>query len=198
MYKEFALVVLCMALVFLLYWQLLKKNKKLFQKVFVIMVIGAISLNTWYNFSYIFPTYIYEGVPLGDAEENLFSYKKDSHFQWQIIFPVIQNRTVSISTDAIHYKRFFDTYAKSVDNLEISQDNLAKLVGQKDKFELQTPLTMIQLLDYAFFEWEDRSNIPQLYVTLEKLQGVNRVVALSDQENNLYIMSYEFYMDNIE
>lgn len=196
MFKEFGLILMGF---FILYW-ILKwvyyRNVTLFQKILIGLLLFSVVLSTGYNLRYIVPNFNYENVSLGDCKENLFTYKDDSEFQWQILFPVLKERKVYLDDTGTDYDQFFKLYSNEVEKITIDQAIVQKIEGEKEVFTTNIRMTLIDLLNYAFEPYDStryEDSYPFLRINIDSLKGENELVAIVDANRNIYLMSKSYY-----
>lgn len=192
MYKEFGIIFVIFLTVAVIMRSLYKKDNRRFRIVTVVGLAICILLNIGYNILTVFPDFVYEGVPIGDSRENLFVYKSDSQFEWQILNRVAENRTVLLDGNGGMYQRYFDIFAEKCAELEIAEPIRESVWQNKTDFDETAELSMIKQLTYAFPEWE-REELPVLYLNTEELSGCSTLVAIVDEQDNLYVMSEVYY-----
>lgn len=197
MFKEFAVIFVIFIVVLLIFHEIRCRNISMFQKVALASLICGILVNTFYNVTHVFPTFIYEGVPIGDSVENLFVYKKDSEFQWQILNTIVNGRKVLMDKKSSLYQRYFEIFADDYDYIEIEDSVQNSVCYTKEHFEDAIRLSMLEQLDYAFLSPIDKKET-LLYIETEHLKGCDTVVALTDSDNNLYIISQDYFNKILE
>lgn len=196
MFKEFALLGIFFLLVFLIFRRLHSKRRRLFKIILTGMAFFFILADIIYNIRYIFPEYIYEGIPIGDCYENLFAYKADSEFKWQILFPMLNGRTVYMDDSDDLYRNFFGLYAEETVSLSIQKERKEELFRNAEFSDQSVPLSMVELLNYAFEPYDSsryEERYPFLKIAREGLEGSKELVAVTDEKSNLYLMAKDYY-----
>lgn len=198
MFKEFGLIILIMGAAYVTLFRIRKRNSVYFLWILIGLVGLTTIINLVYNFKYIFPDYVYEGVPIGDSSENLFTYKKDSEFQWQILFPILKNREVYIDDRNDFYYTFMETYADKVIKIEIPETVRQSIAEEAEESWTDIMLSMLLQLDYIFPEYIylPKEGFPYLKINLNNLGDSTELAAYVDEKENLYLMSKE-YLDLI-
>lgn len=192
MFKEFAVIFIIFIIVAFIFRVIRCRNTNLFQRIALASLICGILVNTFYNVTHVFPTFVYEGVPIGDSVENLFVYKKDSEFQWQILNTIVNGRKVLMDKENSLYQRYFEIFADEYNYIDIEESVQNSICYAKEDFEDAITLSMLEQLDYAFLPPIEKKET-LLYIEMEHLKGCDSVVALTDSENNLYIISQDYY-----
>ena len=196
MFKEAFITVLCFISIYVILRILIKKNTLLAKRLIIGALALTLLLNICYNVYVFFPALVLDGVNyLGDAEGNLFLYNEESEFRDQLLFPVLQDRTVRIDESADRYALFFRTFAKSTETLSLTKDECALLISAQDTLSFSTPLKIINLMNYAFPSYAEISDIPMLYLDESNLSGENTLVAASDDNGNLYLFTQKTYWE---
>lgn len=196
MFKEFGLLGGSFLIILLVFRRMYGKNRHLFQIVLAGMLCITVIVNIIYNFKYVYPEFVYEGIAIGDSRENLFAYKDDSEFQWQILFPLLKGRTVYMDDSDLYYKQFLELYAEEV--IAVTVDKAEKDMVVDIVMDSAEPMTlsMVELLNYAFEPrdsslFEDR--YPSLRILETELKGSMELVAVIDNKSNLYILTKEYF-----
>lgn len=197
MFKEFAVIFFIFIIVAFIFRVIRCRNTNLFQRIALASLICGILVNTFYNVTHVFPTFVYEGVPIGDSVENLFVYKKDSEFQWQILNTIVNGRKVLMDKENSLYQRYFEIFADEYDYIDIEESVQNSICYAKEDFEDAITLSMLEQLDYAVLPPIEKKET-LLYIEIEHLKGCDSVVALTDSENNLYIISHDYYNKILE
>lgn len=193
MFKEFAGVILFfIILCFLLRGMLIRNKQKMFNKTVVGLLSISIIVCMIYNVIYVFPDFKYENVYLGDAERNLFVYKNDSQFPWTILFPILRNRSVYMDSSAKDYEKLFMIFADGYESMVCTVE-LHDILEKKSEDFTKIGMIYIDVLDYIFYDWP-YEEVPDLYINLESLKDTGQLVAYTDEDHNLYMMSLEYYV----
>lgn len=189
MFKEFGLIFILFICVVALLRQIVKKNRMLCYKVVAICIVLTSIVSIIYNFIYVFPTFVYEGVPIGDNRENLFVYKSDSHFKWQVLNTVARNRKVLLDNEGEFYRKYFEIFSEEVEALELSEEDRRLLLEEKQENQSLNiiTLTMVVQLTYAFPTWNGKI-LPTLYLNEEGLQGCDTIVVAVEENDGSYDM----------
>lgn len=196
MFKEFICVIFSFFLVSVMLKMVFKKkSQKAYETVVTILLVASVIISTVYNLLFVFPSYRYENVYLGDSEKNLFAYKDNSEFPWTILFPVLKNRSIYMDVQAKDYEKLFETFARSCESTGEAKE-FEKLIGNKTKDFKNIGTIYIEVLDYIFYEWE-YENKPNLYINLDSIRGTKELAACVDDSKNLYLMSLDYY-ENLE
>lgn len=196
MFKEFICVIFSFFLVSVMLKMVFKKkSQKAYETVVTILLVASVIISTVYNLLFVFPSYRYENVYLGDSEKNLFAYKDNSEFPWTILFPVLKNRSIYMDVQAKDYEKLFETFARSCESTGEAKE-FEKLIGNKTKDFKNIGTIDIEVLDYIFYEWE-YENKPNLYINLDSIRGTKELAACVDDSKNLYLMSLDYY-ENLE
>lgn len=195
MFKEFGIIFIGFIVAVILLHVMVKKNKSQCYKLVALFCILLILVNTIYNLKFVFPTFVYEGVPIGDSEENLFAYKNDGHFQWQILNTVSNNRKVFLDSEGEFYQEYFNIFSAEVELIEFPKEHKRLLEEQKEKSSHVTILTMVQQLSYAFPPWNG-DEFPLLYLNEEDLQGCDTLVVTVEERDGVWdmiVVSEKYY-----
>lgn len=196
MFKEAFITVLCFIGIYVILRILIRKNELLAKRLIVAGLTLTLFLNIGYNVHAFFPALVIDGINyLGDAEDNLFIYNEESEYRDQILFPVLQNRTVRIDESAACYALFFRTFAKSTETLSLTENECAMLISAQDMLSFSAPLKIINLMNYAFPSYTEISEIPMLYLDESNLSGEDTLVAVSDDNGNLYLFTQKAYLE---
>ncbi|MCM1538851.1 MAG: hypothetical protein NC254_10695, partial [bacterium] len=113
----------------------------------------------------------------------------------QILFPVLQNRTVLVDDSANFYILFFRTFAGSTDDFSLAPDERSVLISMCDTLSFSTSLRLINLMNYAFPGYQELTNIPTLYLDEAALSGEYTLIAVSDNHQNLYLFTQKTYRE---
>lgn len=189
MFKEFGLIFILFICVVALLRQIVKKDRMLCYKVVAICIVLTSIVSIIYNVRYVFPTFVYEGVPIGDNRENLFVYKSDSHFKWQVLNTVASNRKVLLDNEGEFYQKYFEIFSEEVEVLELSEEDRRLLLEEKQENQSLNiiTLTMVEQLTYAFPTWNGKI-LPTLYLNEEGLQGCDTIVVAVEENDGSYDM----------
>lgn len=196
MFKEAFITVLCFIGVYVVLRVLIKKNTLLAKRLIIGALALTLLLNIGYNVYAFFPALVLDGVNyLGDAEGNLFIYNEESEYRDQILFPVLQNRTVLVDGSADFYALFFRTFAGSTEDVTLPENERAVLISAQDTLSFSAPLKIINLMNYAFPSYAAISEIPMLYLDESNLSGEDTLIAASDDNGNLYLFTQKAYRE---
>ncbi len=196
MFKEAFITILCFAAVYVILRILLRKNELLAKRLILGGLLLTLLLNIGYNAHAFFPALVLDSVNyLGDAEENLFIYNEKSEFPEQILFPVLQNRTVLADGSVDFYALFFRTFAKETTELSLAENERALLVSSRDALSFSAPLKIISLMNYAFPGYRELEETPALYLDEAALSGEDTLIAVSDDNKNLYLFTEKTYRE---
>ena len=199
MFKE-AFVTIIFIVILTVLLGLLYHKKHLFFRVSVIALLSiGFICNTVYNLRHLFPDFVLdETVPLGDCRENLFLYKDDSEFPCEILFPILQNRTILLDTSCDFYDVFFKTFSEKVIPVDIPMEAEETVVANKDDFSFCKENNLIYLLDYAFPANDDTfiPMLPNVYINIDSLMGEDTLVAVIDIWMHIYLMSETYYYES--
>lgn len=198
MFKEFGLIFLVFIIIIVIFRRVLHRSSILFGKMCIGIIIGTTLVNILYNFRMVYPTFVYEGVPIGDSEKNLFVYKEDSQFRWHMLNTISSNRTVYLDNEGELYEQYFNIFSDGVKYASFSDEVRRSVIEQKRNFEDFGEMFMLIDLDFAFPTWEGGPR-PQLYINTEKMEGCDKLVAVADwgdKQGALYVMS-EYYFQSI-
>lgn len=199
MFKEFGVMFFILIITILLLRRLYGRHYKYYRYITAGMLVVAVALNAGYNLRQVYPVFLYEGVPIGDSEENLFVYKKDSQFQWHILNTISQNRSILLDEDGILFEHYFDLFAEEVDYIQIPEKT-KELIKEREEFLYQCDLGMVEQLDYAFPLWQGGEK-PRLYMHEDSLPGEQELVfmVIADKETmDVYLMSEKYYRNFAE
>lgn len=196
MFKEALITVLCFIGIYVILRILLRKNMLLAKRLIMGGLMLTLLFNIGYNVHAFFPAFVLDGINyLGDAEENLFIYNKESEFTDQILFPVLQNRTVLADESADFYELFFRTFAKTTEALSLTNGERDALICKRDALSFSGPLHIVNLMNYAFPGFQKLTELPILYLDEASLSGEDTLVAVSDDDGNLYLFTQKTYRE---
>lgn len=196
MFKEAFITVLCFIGIYVIFRILLSKNELLARR----LMAGALALTLLFNIGYnvyaFFPALVLDDINyLGDAKDNLFIYNEESEFPDQILFPTLQNRTVLVDGSAQFYALFLRTFARSAEELTLTEDERALLISTRDALSVSAPLKIVNLMNYAFPGYRELSEIPTLYLDESKLSEEDTLIAVADADGNLYLFTEVSYRE---
>ncbi|MBD5468106.1 MAG: hypothetical protein HDR21_08175 [Lachnospiraceae bacterium] len=196
MFKEAFITVLCFIGIYVIFRILIRKNELLAKRLIVAGLTLTLFLNIGYNVHAFFPPLMLDGINyLGDAKGNLFLYNKESEFRDQILFPVLQNRTVRVDESADFYSLFFRTFADGAEDVTLPEDERAALISAQDTLSFSAPFKVVNLMNYAFPAYIEISEIPYLYLDEAGLSGEAVLIAVSDDTGNLYLFTEKTYRE---
>lgn len=196
MFKEAFITVLCFIGIYVIFRILIRKNELLAKRLIVAGLALTLFLNIGYNVHAFFPALVLDGINyLGDAKDNLFIYNEESEFRDQILFPVLQNRTVRVDGSADFYSLFFRTFADSTEDVTLPEDERAALISAQDSLSFSAPFKLVNLMNYAFPTYIEISEIPHLYLDEAGLSGEAVLIAVSDDTGNLYLFTEKNYRE---
>lgn len=199
MFKEAFITVLCFIGIYVIFRILIRKNELLAKRLIVAGLTLTLFLNIGYNVHAFFPTLVLDGINyLGDAKENLFLYNEGSEFPEQILFPVLQNRTVLTDESADFYTLFFRTFAGSAQAFTLTENERSALISARNTLSLSAPLKLVTLMNYAFPGYQELPEIPTFYLDETKLSGEDTLIAVSDDNGNLYLFTEATYREVTE
>lgn len=199
MFKEALVTVLCFIAIYIIFRILLQKKERLAKQLLAGLLALTLLLNIGYNVHAFFPAFVLDGVNyLGDASGNLFIYNEGSEFPDQILFPVLQNRTVLIDESADFYALFFNTFAKKTTNVSLTADEHASLISARDQLSFSDRFRLVSLANYAFPKYAEISEIPMLYLDEDALSGADTLIAVADTGGNLYLFAQSTYQEVTE
>lgn len=204
MFKEAVLIV-----VLLFFFYLVIKKLSVRRPALIIGLTGGLLIlfcagNLIYNQLFTFPDYYMDtktGVyRYGTFRENLFAYNSEFRFQDEILFPILKNRTVLLDDSSDFYHKFFTMFSKDVQTVTLSVEERETLLSHKEDFDFSHEFTCIGTMNYvtedipeALVPTMDEKIYPWVYVNTSSLQGKEQLIALIDQEYNLYIMSVDYF-----
>lgn len=204
MFKEAVLIV-----VLLFFFYLVIKKLSVRRPGLIIGLTGGLLIlfcagNLIYNQLFTFPDYYMDtktGVyRYGTFRENLFAYNSEFRFQDEILFPILKNRTVLLDDSSDFYHKFFTMFSKDVQTVTLSVEERETLLSHKEDFDFSHEFTCIGTMNYvtedipeALVPTMDEKIYPWVYVNTSSLQGKEQLIALIDQEYNLYIMSVDYF-----
>ena len=204
MFKEAVLIV-----VLLFFFYLVIKKLSVRKPKWIIGLTGGLLIlfcagNLIYNQLFTFPDYYMDtktGVyRYGTFRENLFAYNSEFRFQDEILFPILKNRTVLLDDSSDFYHKFFTMFSKDVQTVTLSVEERETLLSHKEDFDFSHEFTCIGTMNYvtedipeALVPTMDEKIYPWVYVNTSSLQGKEQLIALIDQEYNLYIMSVDYF-----
>lgn len=194
MFKEALILVVAFFILYLILRLLLRKKPQAFRFAAILLLIGSIALNSYYNLKMFFPNFVLDGhVPLGDCSENLFLYKADSQYPCEIIFPVLQGRTVRIDDSCNYYDLFLQTFSEEASKITLSNADRQSVLSQAADFPEISTMYLINMMNYAFKENIPFEELPLLYIQTDALTGDDTLIAMIDQDYNLYLMSETYF-----
>lgn len=196
MFKEALITVLGFIGIYVVLRILLCKNMLLAKRLIMGGLMLTLLINIGYNAHAFFPAFVLDGINyLGDAEGNLFIYNKESEFSDQILFPVLQNRTVLADESADFYMLFLRTFAKKTEVLSLTNDERDALIFTRDTLSLSASLHIVNLMNYAFPGYQKLAELPTLYLDEASLSGEDTLIAVSDDDGNLYLFTQKTYRE---
>lgn len=196
MFKEAFVTMLCLIGIYVVFRILIRKNEPLAKKFITGGLLLTLILNIGYNGYAFFPRLVLDDKNyLGDAEENLFIYNAPSEFRDQIIFPVLQNRAVLVDESAGFYTLFLSTFSKNVTELSLAPVDRDSLISARDRLSFSTEFSMVNLANYAFPEYIEISEVPDLYLDEDSLSDEDTLIAVSDESGNLYLFTQSTYRE---
>ena len=196
MFKEAFLTVLCFIGIYVIFRILIRKNELLAKRLIVAGLTLTLFLNISYNVHAFFPALVLDGINyLGDARGNLFIYNEESEFRDQILFPVLQNRTVLVDGSADFYSLFFRTFAGLAEDVTLTENERAALISARDTLSFSAPFKIVSLMNYAFPVYIGISEIPYLYLDEAGLSGEAVLIAVSDDTGDLYLFTEKNYRE---
>lgn len=196
MFKEAFITVLCFIGIYVIFRILIRKNELLAKRLIVAGLTLTLFLNIGYNVYAFFPTLVLDGVNyLGDAKGNLFIYNEESEFRDQILFPVLQNRTVLVDGSADFYSLFFRTFAGSTEDVTLTENERAVLISARDTLSFSARFKIVNLMNYAFPAYIEFSEVPYLYLDEAGLSGEAVLIAVSDNTGDLYLFTEKNYRE---
>lgn len=196
MFKEAFITVLCFIGIYAIFRILIRQNELLAKRLILTGLMLTLFLNIGYNAHAFFPALVLDGINyLGDAKGNLFIYNEESEFRDQILFPVLQNRTVRVDESADFYSLFFRTFAGSMEDVALPENERAVLISAQDSLSFSAPLKVVNLMNYAFPAYIEISEIPYLYLDEAGLSGEAVLIAVSDDTGNLYLFTEKNYRE---
>lgn len=194
MFKEALIIFILFTILYFVLRRLLAKKPQYFRVTAISLLLLFTALNNFYNLRHLFPEFVLDGTtPLGDCRENLFLYKDDSEYSCQILFPILQNRTVLTDARSDFYDLFFRTFSGDTSSLNVTTLDAELVYEQSSRFAYQSVLHLVTMLDYAFPGNEALAENPLLFVHTDSLAGDDTLVAIVDEELNLYVMSASYY-----
>lgn len=198
MFKEAFVTIILFTILTIILALLLQKKKRIAKHIIVIFFAFCLTLNTIYNFRTLFPNFVLDSkTPLGDCEKNLFLYKSDSEFPCEILFPILQDRTVLIDDSFPFYDKFFQTFAKHTESIHVTDEEYATVFAAAQNFSFQATMSLIEMMDYVFPEndYYDLWYGPKIFLETRDLSTEDTLVAVVDEYWYLYIMSERHYYE---
>lgn len=195
MIKE-ALIVLFIFILFLIVGKIaIKKWFHIFFIFAVFCLVGLATLNIAFTIKNYLPEFILDDqIPLGDFSENLLLYKADSEYRSQILFPAINNRNVLCNKDITTYHKLLSTFSKSFDTISVSSQELNGIISNQQDFIEDPDFYLADLLDYVVDGNSiDVTALPSFYFNLNSFRSADTLVALTLENNDLYLMSLEYF-----
>lgn len=196
MFKEALITVLCFIGIYVVLRILIRRNELLAKRLIMGGLLLTLLMNIGYNARAFFPSFVLdETAYLGDAHENLLLYNEESAFRDQILFPVLTNRTVLLDESAEFYALFFRTFAGATEKFSLAENERDLLIRARETLSFSTLLKLANLMNYAFPEYVEISEVPRLYLDESKLTGADTLIAVSDDSGNLYLFTEETYRE---
>lgn len=198
MFKEFGLIFVIFIVIIFILQKIGRRNAVFFGRLCIGVILGTTVINVFYNLKTVYPTFIYEGVPIGDSEENLFVYKKDSHFPWHILNTISSNRVVYLDKEGDVYEQYFNIFSDGVERVEYSDEVKKRVLEYTEDFEDFGEMFMLIQLDFAFPQWDDGAR-PRLYINVNQLEENDRLVVVAywaEEQSAMYVMA-ESYLRSI-
>lgn len=199
MFKEFGVLFVVFIAAVILFRYLYRKQISYYRYITIGLLLIVILVNIFYNLNYVYPTFIYEGVAIGDSEQNLFVYKKDSQFRWHILNTISHKRSILLDEQGQLFEHYFTLFAEDVEYIQIP-DRIREMIGEQEEFQYQCDLSMVEQLDYAFPLWQEGEK-PKLYLNEQSLQGEKELVGIfiaGNESSELYIMSARYFKSLME
>lgn len=198
MFKEFGLIFVIFIVIIFILQKIERRNAVFFGRLCIGIILGTTVINVFYNLRTVYPTFNYEGVPIGDSEENLFVYKKDSQFQWHILNTISSNRVVYLDMEGDMYEQYFNIFSSGVERVEYSDEVKKRVLKYTEDFEDFGEMLMLIQLDFAFPQWDDGAR-PRLYINVNQLEENDRLVVVAywaEEQSAMYVMA-ESYLRSI-
>lgn len=204
MFKEAFLIVILLFLFYIIIKKLSARKPGRIIGLTVGLLVLFCAGNLIYNQLYTFPDFYMDtktGVyRYGTFRENLFAYNSEFRFQDEILFPILKNRTVLLDDSSGFYHKFFTMFSKDVQAVTLSGEERENLLSHKEDFDFSHEFTCIGTMNYvtdnipeALVPTMDEKIYPWVYINTSSLQGKEQLIALIDQDYNLYIMSVDYY-----
>lgn len=205
MFKEAVAGIFILAVFYLAYRLLWKKNRKAAAVIFALILFLSCAANMIYNAAVMFPDFYMDIVNgrfrYGTFSGNLFAYSDAFMFQDEIIFPVLRGRTVYLDADAGFYEKFISLYAENYERLPVSaQQKKAVCARGATDFDFSHEFSCMGIMDYvtddipqALAPAFEEEAYPMLYINTSSLDGQQQLAAVMDADYNLYLMSKDYY-----
>jgi len=194
MIKEF--IVIC--IIACLLWLVLRfafKNTVACQWGPALVIVALIIVNAVCNTVRFFPdtwlTTVGGDYKYGTYTGNMLSFSDDFMYQEEMLFPLLKNRTVYLDNRALYCKKFFETYSKQLEMVDIKDRGKMGPAYNYDyifDFEALDQMTYIwdenmpEVLKAQFEE----DKFPKVFLNMEEIAGVESVVVTMDENYNLY------------
>ncbi|MCI8946206.1 MAG: hypothetical protein HFI91_03990 [Lachnospiraceae bacterium] len=206
MFKEAFAGILALFLFFLIYRRLWKKRKATAAALLFCMLIFFSAANCIYNGLVMFPDFYMDTVNgpfrYGTFSGNLFAYSDEFMFQDEILFPILKNRHVSLDSQAGFYEKFVSLYAKTYEQIEITDETRKTVRSHREAFDFCHPFTCIGIMDYVTDEIPkalvpafEEEIYPMLYINTDSLKDQSNLVFVMNPDYSVYVMSEAFYRE---
>ncbi|MDE6421517.1 MAG: hypothetical protein K2K87_13495, partial [Lachnospiraceae bacterium] len=102
---------------------------------------------------------------------------------------------VFVDESAQFYALFLQTFAGSTKELSLTENELSLLVSSQHALSFFAPFRITDLMNYAFPVYREISSVPNLYLDEDHLTGEDTLIAVSDDDGNLYLFAQETYRE---
>jgi len=206
MFKEALVGVLALSFFYVAYRFLWRHRRRVAVMVFVAILVVFCAANVLYNGFVMFPDFYMDTVSgvfrYGTFSGNLFAYSDQFMFRDNILFPILENRAVSLDDTAGFYKKFFSLYAREYDEFDIPENARQEIASRQADFDFSYEFSCIGIMDYvkdeipqALIPSFDEEIYPLLHINTASLKGQERLIVLMEPDYTLYVMGEAYYKE---
>jgi len=197
MIKEFILICIIMCILWVVLSKLIAKISRvnIRQWIPAMIIIVAILVNVVYNTVRFFPDTWLSTVggdyKYGTFTGNMLTFSDDFMYQEEMLFPLLKNRTVYLDSKALYCKKFFETYSKSVEMVDLAE---RVKIGPAYNYDY---IFEFEALDQMSYTWDENmtddikanfeeDKFPKIFLNMAELAESDSIVVAADEYNNLY------------
>jgi len=160
------------------------KGKKRFLLFGVCIIFFLLMLNSIVKlWSYVFD--------VGNVNKNYLAvdtvwYNPENCYHNDVLINTLLGHKTCVCNPNSWYAEYFEVFSQNTD----MKSDIPAIIS---KDEINITEFHSTLVDHAVFEVAEKNDVPILFVRLNGMKDADRVVALNDEEGNIYLMTEDYW-----